>query len=303
MFMIYRTGKSISFKRILKYAFLFLLVGGLLFYGGYSVVLNRKVVSLTPQQKKAVVIGHAGSAFFSPLNPFNPLPPNSRASLLKALANGAHGLEVDVQLSQDGVPILFHDENLEGMTTGKGLVSVYPATQLVQLTYTGGFFYDLFHDEKIIPLETLLQHFAAYPVKPDLHLDLRNYDNMPAAEYARTLMPLLRQYKYPPRNLWFVTDDEQLLAAFRILEPQAIFLLDMDRSYAESLKIVLANKLHGLVADGRYFTAAQMEEMRQHGLKVVLFGGKAKSTIHKMLLLQPDAIEVNNVKAMADMVR
>jgi len=282
---------------------LFLIVGGLLFYGGYKYVLNRKIASLTPQHKKAAIIGHAGSAFFSPLNPFNPLPPNSRASLLKAMADGAHGLEVDVQLSQDGVPILFHDEKVEGMTTGKGLISAYPAAQLIRLAYTGGFFYDLFHGEKIITLETLLQHFASYPVKSDLHLDLRNYGKMPAAEYARTLMPVLRQYKYPAKNLWFVTDDEQLLAAFRVLEPQAIFLLDMDRSYAESLKIVLTHKLHGLVADGRYFTLAQMQEMRQQGLKVVLFGGKAPSTIYNMLLLQPDAIEVNNVKAMADMVR
>ena len=303
LFMNYTARKSTSFKSILKYFFFILIIGGAIFYIGYSFVLQRKVAALTPGQKKIAVIGHAGSGFFSPLNPFNPLPPNSMASLLKAMTDGADGLEIDVQLSQDGVPILFHDEKLEGMTEASGLVGHLPATQLLSLAYTGGFFYELFHDEKVISLEDLLKKFVAYPQKPDLHLDLRNYSKLPPADYAQKLMPMLRKYGYPVQKLWFVTDDEKLLHAFRTIEPQAYFLLDMDRSYEESLKIVLDHKLHGMVANGQSITKAQMKEMRQHQLQVVFFGGKARSSIYNMLLLQPDAIEVNNVAAMHEMVQ
>jgi len=299
----YKSRETTSFKSILKYIFFSLAIGGALFYIGSSFLLNRKVAALTPNQKKAAIIGHAGSAFFSPLNPFNPLPPNSMASLLKAMNDGAEGLEIDVQLSQDGVPVLFHDEKLAGMTSGQGLIGHLPAVKLIGLPYTGGFFYELFHNEKVVSLEDLLKKLAAYPEKPDLHLDLRNYSNLPPHDYARTLMPVLRQYAYPAHKLWFVTEDEKLLAAFRELEPQAFFLLDMDKPYEESLKIVLDHKLHGVVASSQLIDAARMKELRQHQLQVVLFGGKARSSIYNMLLLQPDAIEVNNVAAMHEMIR
>ena len=302
MFMNYNSRKSTSFKIILKYIFLGLVTGGAFFYIGYSFILNRKVAALSANQKKAAVIGHAGSGFFSPLNPFNPLPPNSMSSILKAMTDGADGVEIDVQLSQDGVPVLFHDERLEGMTPAHGLVGHLPAAKLIGLAYTGGFFYDLFHNEKVVLLEDLLQQFTSYSVKPDLHLDLRNYSNLPPAHYARLLMPFLRKYNYPAHKLWFVTQDENLLVAFRALEPQASFLLDMDRSYEETLKIILANNLHGMVANGQMITETHMQEMRQHQLQVVLFGGKSSSGIYKMLLLKPDAIEVNNVAAMYKMV-
>ena len=36
-----------------------------------------------------------------------------------AAENGCHGLEFDVQLSQDGVPFVFHDSTLTCLTGGK----------------------------------------------------------------------------------------------------------------------------------------------------------------------------------------
>ena len=67
---------------------------------------------------RPLVLGHAGAGFFTPLNPFNPLPPSSLAGVRHALAQGADGVEVDVQLSQDSVLVLYHDPGLTSMTAG-----------------------------------------------------------------------------------------------------------------------------------------------------------------------------------------
>ena len=81
--------------------------------------------------KQPLVIGHAGSGFLTPLNPFNPLPPSSRASIRQALARGADGVEVDVQLSQDSVLLLYHDEKLIFSRDAKGKATKVEAASVV----------------------------------------------------------------------------------------------------------------------------------------------------------------------------
>jgi glycerophosphoryl diester phosphodiesterase len=280
-----------------------LLLGTGLAFAGYSWYLHQKIKALTPAQKKVVVIGHAGLGFLSPLNPFNPYPANSLTSLTKALRAGADGLEIDIHLSQDGIPILFHDPRLEPMTPARGLIEEKPAASVVGLPYQGGFFYDLFHEEKVVTVETLLQKLALYPHQPDLHLDLRQEGADRSAYFAHTLVALLRRYHYPISKLTFISPKVELLRAFKKAEPRAGYLLDDAGDFETVLGLALTHQLDGVVLNARIMDAQRMQRLRRHGLKVVLFGPKAPLSIYKALLLEPDALEVNNVPALVEMVR
>lgn len=48
-------------------------------------------------------------------------PENSRAAIKAAVAAG-YGIEIDLQLSKDGQPMVFHDEKLDRLTEASGLV-------------------------------------------------------------------------------------------------------------------------------------------------------------------------------------
>jgi glycerophosphoryl diester phosphodiesterase len=54
---------------------------------------------------KPLIIGHRGASKFA--------PENTIAAFEKAVAEGADGIEFDVRLSKDGVPVVFHDANLK----------------------------------------------------------------------------------------------------------------------------------------------------------------------------------------------
>jgi glycerophosphoryl diester phosphodiesterase len=297
------TRRRSSLGRLLKFSLLGLVGAAVLGYLGLTMVLNNKVKALTPAQKKVKVIGHAGSGFFSPINPFNPYPANSKTSILKAMQAGADGVEVDVQLSKDGVPVLYHDPTLQTMSLGKGYVGNLPAAQVLGLAYTGGFFYDLFQDEHIISLEELLQQFRSYRELPELHLDLRNHTQLAPAYYAAALMTMLQKYRYPIRKISFVSPDEKLLLAFKKAAPGAALLLDQDVSFDHTLRVVLKQGLDGFVANAKGISAAEIKKARQHRLQVVLFGVKSPFSVYQVLLLEPDAVEVNNVPAMSGMVK
>lgn len=52
---------------------------------------------------------------------------------MQAGKNGATGVELDLEFSADGVPVLMHDETVERTTNGSGPLSTLTLTQLLQL--------------------------------------------------------------------------------------------------------------------------------------------------------------------------
>lgn len=83
-------------------------------------------------------------------------PENTMAAIRLALGEPAiQAMEIDVQLSKDGVPILIHDFILDRTTNGTGSVADFTYQQLAQLD--AGSWFDLsFSEEKIPTLEEVL---------------------------------------------------------------------------------------------------------------------------------------------------
>lgn len=70
-------------------------------------------------------IGHRGAA--------GEAPENTLASFELALRQGADGIEFDVHLSRDGVPVVIHDSRLNRTTSGSGRVGEHGAVALRRL--------------------------------------------------------------------------------------------------------------------------------------------------------------------------
>jgi glycerophosphoryl diester phosphodiesterase len=64
-------------------------------------------------------------------------PENTIESFTIALANGAQMIELDVQVSADGFPVLYHARKLEDLTNGVGEVSQHTLTELRLLILKG----------------------------------------------------------------------------------------------------------------------------------------------------------------------
>lgn len=64
-------------------------------------------------------------------------PENSRAAVRAAVAAG-YGIEIDLQLSRDGVPMVFHDETLERLTPREGWLRDLTAAELAAVPLRGG---------------------------------------------------------------------------------------------------------------------------------------------------------------------
>ena len=70
------------------------------------------------------IIGHRGAC--------NSTPENTIVSILRAAKLGAKWLELDVRLSRDKVPVIFHDDTLDRTTNSNGLVNKLTLKSLKQ---------------------------------------------------------------------------------------------------------------------------------------------------------------------------
>lgn len=61
-------------------------------------------------------------------------PENTQLALESAVAAGARYLEVDIQLSADGVPFLFHDHDCQRLCGVSGTIDSYPQAYLATLS-------------------------------------------------------------------------------------------------------------------------------------------------------------------------
>lgn len=98
-------------------------------------------------------------------------PANTLAAFEKAVELGADGIELDVHLSTDGVPVVIHDFTVDGTTDGHGRVASLTLAQLKQLD-AGITFDPAFAGERIPTLEEVLEAVGDLLL---LSIELKNF--------------------------------------------------------------------------------------------------------------------------------
>ena len=112
------------------------------------------------------------------------IPENSLAAASAAIAIGA-GIEVDLRLSRDGVPFVFHDRSARRMTGDPLVLASAPATTIAEVRLWG-------IQETIPRLTDLL---ALVADKVPLLLEIKEERN--AARFGRALVAALADYSGP----------------------------------------------------------------------------------------------------------
>lgn len=135
-------------------------------------------------------------------------PENTLAAFALAERQRADGIELDVQLSRDGVPVILHDDRLERTSNGRGRVDQLAWRELRKLD-VGSWYAPEFSAERLPALAEVLTW-----VGDRLQLNLEVKDS--AA--ARALLDLLEEF--PQARVLVSSFDHRLLAALRAADPR-----------------------------------------------------------------------------------
>lgn len=135
------------------------------------------------------ILGHRGSK--------GTAPENTLVSFKQALATGCDGIELDVHLSKDKVPIVIHDESVDRTTNGKGLVQSFTVEELKKLD-AGFWFKKRFKGEQIPTLKEVLlflkhEHFDGI-LNIELKTDQIEYEDIEliVLNVVETIQPIYK---------------------------------------------------------------------------------------------------------------
>lgn len=161
-------------------------------------------------------------------------PENSLAGFAYAIENGVEGLEFDVQLTQDLVPVVMHDERIDRTTDGHGLIFNATYAELSQVHLTNG---------EQIPS---LADFLALVANEDVQLNLEfKTDLIHYPEIERRVLAMIAKTPLVHPVIFSSFDLATLQRAYAIDSTQNYCYL-ADHMIAHPLEFIRQEHLQGL---------------------------------------------------------
>lgn len=191
-------------------------------------------------------------------------PENTISAYQRAVHLGAGGIEIDIQLSKDGIPVVIHDRTLKRTTSGKGIVTQTTLSDLKKLD-AGSWFSPDFKHEKIPSLEEVLLWAADYP---DVWLNIElKYYREDDEQLAKVAIPLIKKYRSEKNTMISSFEHHRLIDVHKLwpkLETAPLYKGNLHEPwhYAKKLK---AKAIH---PQFKSIHASLVKAVHSHGIKI-----------------------------------
>jgi glycerophosphoryl diester phosphodiesterase len=225
------------------------------------------------------VMGHRGAAGLA--------PENTLASLRTAAALGMTWVEFDVMLSGDGVPVLFHDDNLKRITGRKAAMARTSYADLAKLE-AGAWFAPGFIGEPIPSLEQALALAVKLGVTPNI--EIKPTPRRDSATAAAVVETIARRWPGDRPGPLLSSFSRQALEVARAIAPslpRALIAWRLPRDWQTAAEALECANLHlrGLRLRGK--TAAKI---KRAGYQLAAFTVNDPKRARRLIRLGVDCI-------------
>ena len=241
---------------------------------------------------KIEIIGHKGSGTSSASNP---VPDNSMQSFRNALElYGADGIEMDVQMSKDGVPFLYHDEVLDTKTNMQGCISSYTAVELKECRYNNS-------NEQLASLEECLVYCYSLKQMPKIFIDTKpeficNSEGYSAQQvldwYGAHLFEVFDAYNL--YNHAYVESGTAVLIDYLKRRDNRIRFM-LNGVIPDHLPLVDSMQIYGMMLGNGDIDAARVNLAHSHNLRISLFAVNNKNDAKEAIAKSPDFILTDDI--------
>jgi glycerophosphoryl diester phosphodiesterase len=246
---------------------------------------------------KPLIIGHRGASAVA--------PENTLAAFHRALDSGADGIELDVRLTRDEVPVVIHDDNLKRTGSRPDKVADLSYAEILEVDF-GSWFNRThpsnnsdFSGERIPSLEEVLELFESNHAI--LYLEMKS-DPLQREKLAQTCCDHLK--RSPVKNRVVVESFDLLgIAVVKAIDPSirtaALFeprftttpLLTSGRRLVEQALTVGAEEI---ALHHRLASKSVVANAKTAGLKVVVWTVDSSDWIHRATSMGVSALITNN---------
>jgi len=233
------------------------------------------------------VLGHGGMGLGSLY------PMNSMESIMRCLDKGAHGTELDIQMTLDSVLVVFHHQELADKTNKEGLIHSMTWQDLKGAYYTGAPFLQF----QVISLNELFGRLED-PSRFWFTLDCKLFPTTPndsqyQKSFANAIVRLLDQFQLQ-EQIYIESKSVSFLSHLQSIKP-SYKLFIYPSSFEAGLDIASTMGLYGITISTDNITAGQVAQAHDVGLFVALWNTNSHKKNEDAILKNPDCIQTDRL--------
>ncbi len=240
-----------------------------------------------------LIIAHRGASTYA--------PEHTLLSYQLAKDYEATYIEIDLQMTKDGVLVAMHDERVDRTTNGRGLVKDYTLEEIKQLN-AGKWFNEAHPDfaneiYEYAPIPTLEEIFAEFEDKVNYYIELKSPKLN--VDMEEELLFLLEKYKLVQDNqeipkVIIQSFDRVSLEEMHKLEPslpliQLLSLKEKGKLSKQDFESI-NNYASGIGVNINMVDKTFIHEAQEHGLAVHLFSIKTEEDIRNAMEMKANGI-------------
>lgn len=239
-----------------------------------------------PWPNHRLILGHRGARL---------LRPENTLSAFKMAFERVDGIELDVHLSQDKVPVVIHDETLMRTTGFIGSVADYTAAVLLDLN--AAYLMPKLPKEGIPTLQSVL---SRAPVGAVVNIELKSTENFDNQTYMNQVLNVTKDYQ-DRLVLIFSSFDPFLLLALKEQAPKAYIaqlLAFNEPHFWQALKQMPVLSPDALHLTAEAITPILMKVAKKKNLKIGAWTVNNYETAERLFEISVDAIMTDDVLLM-----
>ncbi|MFO7916169.1 MAG: glycerophosphodiester phosphodiesterase family protein [Candidatus Krumholzibacteriales bacterium] len=216
-------------------------------------------------------------------------PENVEAAFELAFSYSADGIELDVQITADGVAVVFHDDTLRRITGRRGAVADSKIADLLKLDF-GRWYSEDFRGQGLMTLESVLKRYAGRGI---LMIELKSasgsqdpykYKRRLCTEVTRQIRMHAAQQMHD--EIYILGFDAEMIEKCRVLAPELNYILNTKKlPSSRGLKTAESKNLRGYCMPRRKLTGEFAGQCRRMGLVVAVYScntpGQVSSALDK----------------------
>jgi len=264
-----------------------------------------------------LIIGHRGDSAHA--------PENTHAAFDLALDGGADGIEFDVRLARDGVPVVIHDATLRRTALREGVVETLDSAELSALDsgtwfnrrdpasareefdstviekFYAGEWFNLRNPERALEdfaferIPTLAQVFERYGER-HLYVEMKCEEPSRRADLARAVVRLMREHGLSERVVVKSFEHDSLVEVKRLapeIRTAALFGRSWPRPFLSAAQIIADAEACGadeISLHRSLLRKATVEAARRRGFEVVVWTVNSSAMLRRAVSLGLSAV-------------
>ncbi|MEI4771564.1 glycerophosphodiester phosphodiesterase family protein [Psychrobacillus sp. FJAT-51614] len=248
--------------------------------------------------EEPIIIAHRGASAYT--------PEHTILAYEAAKEAAATYIEIDLQMTKDGVLVAMHDEKVDRTTDGTGFVKEYTLDELKQLN-AGKWFNQTFPDLankqfESLEVPTLEEIFLYFGDEVNYYIEMKSPGIYNAME--EKLLALLKQYNLIqvneglPRVIIESFNEDSLTKVYQLEPRLTLIKLYSFNEEEAALSVQEYNRLRsyasGIGVNLNSVTTDFIQEVQQNGLQIHLYTIENEVEMKKALNLKSNGIFINN---------